>query len=206
MCRMIIQDLYSEYRTLLDDVHKKIMSISVDMKNANQRKSWGRAIAAYDCLEDSIDAILEFNSLNDNAYIAPRPTLYYYGILQALSIQVEALKQLDLFFYGEVKQQKDDKVKKQADDADNEEYIVDVRNDIFHGCNKNGKESCFIAKSNNMKIGSLWYGIYRNDGPFSDKTINLRKASLKQIKEVRSHLKTFSSIPKEQIHFYKSLQ
>ena len=39
MCRMIIQDLYSEYRTLLDDVHKKIMSISVDMKNANQRKS-----------------------------------------------------------------------------------------------------------------------------------------------------------------------
>ena len=57
-----------------------------------------------------------------------------------------------------------------------------------------------------MKIGSLWYGIYRNDGTFSDKTINLRKASLKQIKEVRSHLKTFSSIPKEQIHFYKSLQ
>ena len=82
---MITPDLYFEYRHLLNDVHKKIMSISVDMKDANQRKYWGRAIAACDCLEDTIDAILEFDSLNDNAYVAPRPILYYYGILQALS-------------------------------------------------------------------------------------------------------------------------
>ena len=192
---MITQDLYFEYRHLLDEVHKKIMSISVDMKNANQRKSWGRAIAAYDCLEDSIDAILEFDSLNDNAYVAPRPILYYYGILQALSTQVEALKQLHLFFHGEVKLQ-----------TNNKEYIVDIRNDIVHSCNKNGKESCFIAKSSNMKIGSLWYGIYGNDGAFCDKMINLREASLKQIQNVCCQLKSFSSIPKEQIHFYKSLQ
>ena len=193
--RMITQDLYLEYTTLLDEVHKKIMSISVDMKNANQRKSWGRAIAAYDCLDDTIDAIFEFDSLSDTAYVARRPILYYYGILQALSIQIEALKQLHFFFYGEQKRE-----------TDNQEYIVDVRNDIMHSCNKNGKESCFIAKSNNMEIGSLWYGIYENDGNYFDKTINLREAALKQIQKICCLLKEFSSIPKEQIHFYKSLQ
>lgn len=192
---IVSQKLYSEYRTSLDAVHKKIMSIQVDMKNRNQRKSWGRAMAAYDCLEDCIDAILEFDYLNDRAYAAPRPILYYYGILQAFSIQVEALKQLNLFFHGEVEKR-----------TNNKESIVNVRNDIVHSCNKNGKESCFIAKSYNMEIGYLWYGIYGNDGTFDEKMINLREASLKQIQMVCCQLKSFSSIPKEQIYFYKTLQ
>ena len=56
-----------------------------------------------------------------------------------------------------------------------------------------------------MEIGSLWYGIYENDGNYFDKTINLREAALKQIQKICCLLKEFSSIPKEQIHFYKSL-
>ena len=106
------------------------------MNNATLRKKWGRAIAAYDCLDDAIDAILEFDILGEKSYRARRPILYYYGILQAFSIQIDALKQLRQFFYG------DKKVKLKR----NKVNVADIRNDIVHSCNKSEKESCFIAK------------------------------------------------------------
>lgn len=184
---------YQEYHDLLEKVHSQIMSIKIDMNNAALRKKWGRAIAAYDCLDDAIDAILEFDTLVEKAYNARRPILYYYGILQAFSIQIDALKQLHQFFYG------NQNIKL----ARNKVNVAEIRNDIVHSCSKIGKESCFIAKCNNMSIGSLNYGIYGEDKSFTEKNIDLRNICLTQVQSICDVMNEFLTIPKEQIFFYK---
>lgn len=95
---IVPESVYQEYCDFLEKVHSQIMSIKIDIKNATLRKKWGRAIAAYDCLDDAYDAIYEFDKIVNTAYYARRPILYYYGILQTFSIQVNALKQLGTFF------------------------------------------------------------------------------------------------------------
>lgn len=190
---VIPENVYQEYHDLLENVHSRIMSIKIDMNNATLRKKWGRAIAAYDCLDDAIDAILEFDILGEKSYRARRPILYYYGILQAFSIQIDALKQLHQFFYGN----QNVKLKR------NEVNVADIRNDIVHSCNKSEKESCFIAKCNNMDIGSLNYGIYGEDKSFTEKNIDLREICLTQVQSICDIVRNFLSIPQDQIFFYK---
>lgn len=191
---MVVEEkAYQEYHELLEKVHSRIMSIKIDMNDATLRKKWGRAIAAYDCLDDAIDAILEFDTLGEKSYKARRPILYYYGILQAFSIQIDAIKQLHQFFYGN----QNVKLKK------NEVNVADIRNDIVHSCNKSGKESCFIAKCNNMDIGSLNYGIYGEDKSFTEKTIDLREICPTQVQSICDVMKDFLSVPKDQIFFLK---
>lgn len=183
-------EIYQEYMNLLSVVHSKIMAVRVDMKNASQRKAWGRAVAAYDCLDDAIEAIMEFDSLDKKKYNARRPILYYYGILQALTTQVEALKQLQLFFYGEHKYQSDIET----------EQIISIRNDIVHSCDKKGKESCFIAKAGNMNIDTLWYGLYDNNGCFSESMVNLSEISFSHLKRICQQLKELSNVPQNQVY------
>ena len=190
---IIPESEYHEYRDLLEKVHSQIMSIKVDMNDATLRKKWGRAIAAYDCLDDAIDAIVEFDTLGEKAYSARRPILYYYGILQAFSIQIDALKQLHQFFYGNQK----------VTLAKNKVNVAEIRNDIVHSCSKIGKESCFIAKCNNMDIGSLNYGVYGEDKSFDEKNIDLRGICLTQVQSICDVMKDLLSVPNDQIFFYK---
>lgn len=192
---IVPESKYHEYHDLLEKVHSQIMSIKIDMNDATLRKKWGRAIAAYDCLDDAIDAILEFDTLEDNAYKTRRPILYYYGILQAFSIQIDALKQLYQFFYGN----KNVKLEK------NKINIAEIRNDIVHSCSNKGKESCFIAKCNNMPIDSLNYGVYKEDKSFAEKKIDLRDICYTQVQSICDILNRLSAIPNDQIYFYREL-
>lgn len=84
--------------------------------------------------------------------------------------------------------------------------IVDIRNDIIHSCDKNGKESCFIAKQMGMPKGILWYGQYDINGNFSDSTIDLSELCISQMQKICQQLKVFSSIPKEQIFFESQMK
>ena len=190
---VVPENVYQEYHNLLEKVHSRIMSIKIDMNNTTLRKKWGRAIAAYDCLDDAIEAILEYDTLGEKSYKARRPILYYYGILQAFSLQIDALKQLQQFFYGNQK----------VELKRNKVNVADIRNDIVHSCNKIGKESCFIAKCNNMPIGSLNYGIYEEDKSFTEKNIDLRNICLTQVQSICDVMNDFLSIPNEQTFFYK---
>lgn len=115
--------------------------------------------------------------------------------MQAFSIQIDALKQLYQFFYG------NQKVKLKR----NKVNVADIRNDIVHSSNKIGKESCFIAKSNNMDIGSLNYGIYGEDNSFTENNINLRDICLTQVQSICDAMKDFMSVPNDQIFFIKNL-
>lgn len=185
---IISHELYQEYNCSLSNIHAKIMAVNIDMNNATHRKAWGRAVATCDCLEDAIDAIKEFDCLDKRKYCANKPILYYYGIMQALTIQIEALKQLQLFFYGGYKHQNDTGT----------EQIIGIRNDIVHSCDKKGKESCFIAKTKNVDIDTLWYGMYDNYGNFSESMVNLSEISLSHLKRICQQLNKLSNVPQIQ--------
>ncbi len=200
---IVPENVYHEYHELLEDIQNIVCSIKIDMKNASQRQLWGRTIAACDCLDDAYDSIMEFDSIVNTSYYARRPILYYYGILQTFSIQVNALNQIREFFLGEACCNDYKKLHKKIENQkENKENVVSLRNDIVHSCERKGIESCFIAKQVGMPKDVLWYGRYDSDGKFSELNINLGEYCLNQMQNVCQQLKIFLSIPKEQIYFY----